>query len=147
MSQIDSHAVMYKRKKHITIVLLLATILTVASTLVPHHHHYGGVICVEQDITSPQDCQEHHLPHHHPESDTCCGDQCATRYQSPSPSQATHLPPIYPTDLLFTCHIADYVFLLMEQAIKRHVILCEIFQSTDYSRTFSLRAPPYSIVG
>ena len=130
------------KKRIVTTLLLLATLLTVTNAMVPHHHHAKGVICLKQDLAAMQTCPMHHVPHHHSDSDTCCNDQCSTRFQSPSPSCTPLISPLYP--LLFEGNIPEFTPYCIELANERHIDGHEPLGNDNYARTIALRAPPAS---
>lgn len=127
------------KRRYISIALLTVNLLMLIVTLIPHHHHLDGAICLKQDIATEQQSPDRHHPGH----DTCCNDECITRFHSPSPTfQHTYSPAYLFVATLFTPTLIEHLLKPQEQRFKRYYTYRETLHGANHARTFSLRAPP-----
>lgn len=132
-----------KRKKPIIVALLfLINIIMLIVAVIPHHHHSDGMICMKQDLPVEQQCPAHH----HPENDSCCSNECMTRFHSRTPSVQPDSGPDYVfIATLFTDFIIEQLLRPQERRIKHYYIYHDPLHGTDIHRAIPLRAPPYTV--
>lgn len=130
---------MKEKRRYISILLLTVNLLMLIVTLIPHHHHFDGTICMKQDIPAEQQCPTQHRPQH----DTCCNDECMTRFHSPSPNLQNTYGPVYLfVATLFTDTIIEHLLKPQERRFRNYYIYREALHDANHAQTFSLRAPP-----
>lgn len=137
-----------KRKKGFIVTLLFfINIVMLIAAVIPHHHHPDGMICMKQDVPVEQQCPiHHHHPVHHSENDSCCNNECITRFHSPIPSIQTDGRPEYVfIATLFTDGIIEHLLRPQERRVKNYYVYRDSLHGADFVRTASLRAPPYSV--
>lgn len=131
-----------KRKQCILALLLFVNIIMLVIPVLPHHHHPNGMICMKHDLPADNDCPEHH--HNHDSNDSCCKNECLTRFDSPRPSMhIDHGPQFILIAVLFTYDIIENLLQPQDKGLNlRYAFYRESLHGTNISRAFSLRAPP-----
>lgn len=115
-----------------------------AVPLVPHHHHANGVICVKHDVVPEAQCPEHN---HHHKNDSCCSDECPTRFSTPAPNVQVDLGPQHVfIAILFTDFIIESLLRPQEKQLANGYAYRESLHGTNFTRAFGLRAPPYASI-
>lgn len=118
--------------------------IMLAVPLVPHHHHANGVICVKHDVAPEAQCPEHN---HHHENDSCCSDECPTRFSTPAPNVQVDLGPQHVfIAILFTDFIIENLLRPQEKQLANGHAYRESLHGTNFTRAFGLRAPPYASI-
>ena len=131
------------KKRLIVTMLFFINIIMLVAAVIPHHHHPDGMICMKHDIPVEHKCPAHN---HHQGTDSCCDNECMTRFQSPIPSVQTHSGPDYVfIATLFTDVIIEQLLRPQEKRIKNFYVYRDSLNGTNIPRTFSLRAPPYAV--
>ena len=130
-------------KRFIVTILFLINIIMLVAAVIPHHHHPNGMICMKHDMPVEHKCPVHN---HHSASDSCCDSECMTRFQSPIPTLQTDSGPDYVfIATLFTDVIIEHLLRPQEKRIKNFYVYRDSLHGANIPRTFSLRAPPYSV--
>lgn len=155
------------KKRFIVTLLFFINMIMLVAAVFPHHHHNNGMICMKQDLPAEQQCpnqdnpcnqpcnhpnhqpcnhHSNHYPFHHPENDSCCSNECLTRFHSPTPSVQTDNGPDYVfIATLFTDVIIEHLLRPQEKRVKNYYIFRDSLHGTDTPRATSLRAPPYTV--
>ena len=131
------------KKRFIVTMLLFINMIMLVAAVIPHHHHSNGTICMKHDLPIEQQCPVHN---HHTANDSCCDNECMTRFHTPIPSVQTDNGPDYVfIATLFTDLIIENLFRPQEKRIKNFYVYRDSLHGTNIPRALSLRAPPYSV--
>lgn len=129
------------KKRIILFFMFFISMIMLAVPVIPHHHHANGIICMKNDRTPEPQCPKHH---HHQDNDSCCNDECLTRFNSPAPTVQPDSGPHYVfIATLFTDFIIENLFKPQERRIRNYYAYRESLHSTVINRATGLRAPPY----
>lgn len=131
------------KKRFIISLLLFINIFMLVVAVIPHHHHPDGMICMKHDLPVDHECPAHN---HHAGSDSCCSNECMTRFESRAPSVNPDNEPDYVLiTTLFTEVIIEHLLRPQEKRVKNYYVYRDSLHGTNIPRALSLRAPPYTV--